>query len=304
MKRVIRIGSRDSELALWQANTVKSQLEQQGTKSEIIRIKSDGDLSTEIPLYELGITGIFTRTLDIALLKNDIDIAVHSMKDVPTALPKGIALAAVLKRANPKDILVHKGLDFLNEEGILATGSLRRKAQWLNRYPMHEIVDLRGNVPTRLRKLSEENWNGAIFASAGLERLGIEPEHSVELQWMVPAPAQGAIMIAARGDNAETMEALSPLNHKHSDICTRIEREFLRELEGGCSAPIGALAEVEGNSIKFSGLLSSVDGHNLIRIERETSIKENKDFGINCAIELLEMGGKPIMNDLKSKQGQ
>ena len=304
MNRAVRIGSRDSELALWQANTVKTQLEQQGTPSEIIRIKSEGDLSTETPLYELGITGIFTRTLDLALLKNDIDIAVHSMKDVPTALPKGIVQAAVLKRANPKDTLVHNGLDFLNTEGILATGSLRRKSQWLNRYPLHEVVDLRGNVPTRLRKLSEQNWNGAIFASAGLERLGIIPEHSVELQWMVPAPAQGAIMIAARGADSAILAATSALNHEHSDICTRIEREFLRELEGGCSAPIGALAVVEGKSIKFSGILSSLDGHNLIRIERETPVQQHKGFGKKCAIELLAMGGEQIMNDLKSKPGQ
>lgn len=304
MNRVIRIGSRDSELALWQANTVKSQLKQQGTASEIIPIKSEGDLSTEVPLYELGITGIFTRTLDLALLKNDVDIAVHSMKDVPTALPKGIVQAAVLKRANPKDTLVHNGLDFLNTEGILATGSLRRKSQWLNRYPMHEIVDLRGNVPTRLRKLSEQNWNGAIFASAGLERLGIKPEHSVELQWMVPAPAQGAVVIVARRNDSEILDAITPLNHGHSDICTRIEREFLRELEGGCSAPIGALAVVEDNKIKFSGLLSSLDGHNLIRIEREIPIQQNSDFGIKCAIELLEMGGEQIMRDLKLKSGQ
>ncbi len=302
MKRAIRIGSRDSELALWQANTVRKLLDKEGISSEIIKIKSEGDLSTNIPLYELGITGIFTRTLDIALLRKEVDIAVHSMKDVPTALPKGITQAAVLKRANPRDTLVHKGLDFLNTEGVLATGSLRRKSQWLNRYPLHEVVDLRGNVPTRLNKLSEQAWNAAIFASAGLERLGIVPENATELQWMVPAPAQGAIMVVAREDDKESLKQLSSLNHKNSEICTLIEREFLRELEGGCSAPIGALAEIEDETVKFTGLLASLDGQDLIRLERETGIKDSGGFGSGCARELLEMGGVHIMKEIKEKQ--
>ena len=302
MKRAIRIGSRDSDLALWQANTVKNLLDEEGIGSEIIKIKSEGDLTTNIPLYELGITGIFTRTLDIALLNKEVDIAVHSMKDVPTALPKRITQAAVLRRANPRDILVHKGLDFLNTEGILATGSLRRKSQWLNRYPLHEVVDLRGNVPTRLNKLSDQPWNAAIFAAAGLERLGIVPENSTELQWMVPAPAQGAIMVVAREDDKESLKRVSALNDKNSEICTLIEREFLRELEGGCSAPIGALAEIKDQTVKFSGLLASLDGQELIRLERETRIKESDGFGISCARELLDMGGVYIMKEIKAKQ--
>ena len=146
MSKVIRIGTRDSELALWQANTVKAQLENLGYKTVLVPVKSTGDLILDQPLYELGITGIFTKTLDVAMVNGDVDIAVHSMKDVPTALPKGIMQGAVLKRAATKDILVHKGLDFLEAEGTIATGSLRRKAQWLNKYPNHKVVDLRGNV--------------------------------------------------------------------------------------------------------------------------------------------------------------
>ena len=302
MNRAIRIGSRDSELALWQAHTVRVELGKNGVDSEIIHIKSEGDLTTDKPLYELGITGIFTRTLDLALLRGDVDIAVHSMKDVPTALAEGLTKAAVLKRANPKDILVHKGLDFLNAEGIIATGSLRRKSQWLNRYPMHEVVDLRGNVPTRLRKLSEQSWNGAIFAAAGLERLEALPKNAVELQWMVPAPAQGAIMVVARQEVPDILNLLDPLNDVDSDICTHIEREFLRELEGGCSAPIGALAEIIDSQVKFTGLLSSLDGQNLVRLERETHIDNSKGFGARCAHEILEMGGAPIMKEIKSKE--
>ena len=172
MNRIIRIGTRDSELALWQANTVKDQLEALGHKTTLVPVKATGDLVLDKPLYELGITGIFTKTLDVAMLKGEIDIAVHSMKDVPTALPKGIVQAAVLKRGNYMDILAFKGNEeFLGQrEGTIATGSLRRKAQWLNRYPTHTVTDLRGNVNSRYQKLKDNDWNGAIFAAAGLER--------------------------------------------------------------------------------------------------------------------------------------
>ena len=176
--QVLRIGTRDSELALWQAKTVEKQLNDLGIETEIVAVKSQGDLQLNKPLYELGITGIFTKTLDIAMINGEIDIAVHSMKDVPTALPQGIIQSAVLERANENDILVHKGdLDFLDNAGTIATGSLRRQAQWLNKYPNHKVVDLRGNVNSRLKKLQDNlDWNGAIFAAAGLERLNLKPE--------------------------------------------------------------------------------------------------------------------------------
>ena len=299
MNRLIRIGSRDSELALWQANTVKQKLLEIGVDSEIIKVKSEGDLNTDTPLYELGITGIFTRSLDIAMLNRQVDIAVHSMKDVPTSLPKGIVQAAVLKRANPRDVIIHKGLDFLNAEGIVATGSLRRKAQWLHRYPLHEIVDLRGNVPTRMRKLEEQSWNAAIFAAAGLERLDRLVENHVELQWMVPAPAQGAIMVVAREEDMELNNILNQLNDQPTQICTSVERGFLRELEGGCSAPIGALAQISGSTIQLKGLLSSLDGQQLLHLEEEVDMNASSGFGEQCAQKLLEGGGADIMKSIK-----
>lgn len=304
MKRVIRIGSRDSELALWQANTVKQKLHNSGLSAKIITVKSQGDLDTGAPLYELGITGIFTRALDIAMLNKEVDIAVHSMKDVPTILPKGIVKAAVLKRANPRDVLVHKGLDFLNTEGVLATGSLRRKAQWLHRYPLHEIVDLRGNVPTRLGKLKDQPWNGAIFAAAGLERLGQMPANLVELQWMVPAPAQGAIMVVALAEDEFVLKTLRALNDKETDICTAIEREFLRELEGGCSAPIGALAQISKTKLSFKGLLSSLDGQELLRIEEEVDVGSAEGIGIRCARRILLDGGAEILQSIKREKSE
>ncbi|MBT8206358.1 MAG: hydroxymethylbilane synthase, partial [Eudoraea sp.] len=167
MKTPLRIGTRDSELALWQASAVKSALENLGISAKLIPTRSIGDLVLDKPLYELGVTGIFTKALDVALLKGEIDLAVHSMKDMPTQLPEGLRICAVLERGNPHDVLIHKGLNFLNEEGIIATGSLRRQAQTRHRYPNHENNDVRGNVQTRLKKLEDNAWNGALFAAAG-----------------------------------------------------------------------------------------------------------------------------------------
>lgn len=299
MSKPLRIGTRDSELALWQAQTVLSHLEAAGQQAELVPVKSEGDLILDRPLYELGITGIFTKTLDVALLRQDIDLAVHSMKDVPTALPPGIVQAAVLKRANPLDILVHKGLDFLNTEGIVATGSLRRKAQWLHRYPLHEMVDLRGNVNTRLQKLRDHSWDAAIFAAAGLERIGLLPENHTPLQWMLPAPAQGAMLVVAREGDSRTREALAGLNDMESEQCTAIEREFLRELEGGCTAPIGALARVHGTTLRFRGGLFSLDGGRKVEIDLEAPLERRHGFGRHCAREMIDSGGAAILQEIR-----
>ena len=251
----IKIGTRDSQLALWQAKTVQTQLEQLGYQTELIPIKSEGDLNLTQPLYEMGITGIFTKALDAAMLTRKIDIAVHSMKDVPTLLPQGIVESAVLERASAQDVLIHKGLDFLESpQGLIATGSLRRKAQWLHRYPTHQITDLRGNVQTLLQKLATHNLDGAIFAKAALHRLDIHPENVVLLDWMLPAPAQGAMLVVALQVDAFCQSAVASLNHPPTAICVRIEREFLRTLEGGCSAPIAALAEIVDDQIHFQVL--------------------------------------------------
>ena len=299
MSRKIRIGTRDSELALWQANTVKNALEALGFETELTPVKSQGDLVLDKPLYEFGITGIFTKTLDVAMLTDQIDIAVHSMKDVPTALPKGIVEGAVMKRAHTQDILIHKGTDFLNEEGVIATGSLRRQAQWLHKYPNHEIVDLRGNVNTRLQKLEDNNWNGAIFAAAGLERINLKPESYIDLNWMIPAPAQGAMLIVAREDDEFCRKAVSALNHEDSAICVHIEREFLRTLEGGCTAPIGALAIIKDNEIHFKGALFSVDGSDKLYVEKTVPVNESDGFGNACAEDILKDGGDQLMKSIK-----
>ena len=301
MNKIIRIGTRDSELALWQAHTVEKKLNDLGYQTEIVAVKSQGDLLLDKPLYELGITGIFTKTLDIAMLNGQVDIAVHSMKDVPTALPIGIVQAAVLERANSVDILVHKGnLDFLNSEGTIATGSLRRQAQWLNKYPTHKTVDIRGNINTRLRKLEESDWDGAIFAAAGLERINIKPENFIDLSWMIPAPAQGAMVVVAMEKDGFCREALAKLNHQETEICTHIEREFLKTLEGGCSAPIGALAKPNGASIDFEGVLYSLDGKVKFESKKSCTFESYKNFGKDCAEEILKNGAAALMESIRS----
>ena len=315
-EKAIRIGTRDSELALWQAHTVEKKLNELGYKTKIIAVKSEGDIILDKPLYEIGITGIFTKTLDIAMINGQVDIAVHSMKDVPTALPIGIVQAAVLERASSLDILVHKSnLDFLEGNGIIATGSLRRQAQWLHKYPNHTVVDLRGNVNTRLQKLKDNNWNGAVFAAAGLERLGLTPSPSpkekgvepdldfINLDWMIPAPAQGAMVVAAMANDNFSREALSELNHIETEIETYIERQFLKILEGGCTAPIGALAKYNENddTISFDGALFSIDGKQKIEISKKVPIEEWKKLGFHAANEVLQNGGIELMAAIKSQ---
>jgi hydroxymethylbilane synthase len=223
------------------------------------------------------------------------------MKDVPTQLPIGIVQSAVLERANTLDILVHKGLDFLNSDGVIATGSLRRKAQWLHKHPNHNVVDLRGNVNLRLQKLQDNKWNGAIFAKAGLERIEVLPENHINLDWMIPAPAQGAVVVHTMKSDNFTTEAVSKLNDHNTDICTAIERSFLRQLEGGCTAPIGALATIIEDEISFEGALFSLDGSKKIFVKHQgIKLSEVASFGKKCAEEILSNGGKKLMKEIKA----
>jgi hydroxymethylbilane synthase len=301
MDRVLRIGTRDSELALWQARKVQSLLEALGYITKLVPVKSQGDLTLDIPLYAMGITGVFTKVLDIAMLQDKIDIAVHSMKDVPTLLPQGIVKGAVLKRANVQDVLVYKeNLDFLTQqEVIIATGSLRRKAQWLRRYPTHTIENLRGNINTRLQKLEDSSWQGAIFAAAALERLNKNQLQVKALDWMTPAPAQGAIMVVAKQEDAYTREALALINDLPTDLETDIERRFLRRLEGGCTAPIGAKATLEGEQLSFVGNLFSLDGKSVSEVKKTIPITAIEDFPEACADEVLYNGGHRLMEEIR-----
>ncbi|MEJ2112174.1 MAG: uroporphyrinogen-III synthase [Flavobacteriaceae bacterium] len=240
--KTIRIGTRDSQLALWQAKIVQNQLEALGHKTVLVPLKSAGDLVLDKPLYQF-----------------------LSQKDA-----------------------------------IIATGSLRRRAQWLNRYPTHSIVDLRGNVNSRLQKLeNNEDWNGAIFAAAGLGRLKIRPENSVNLDWMTPAPAQGAIMVTALKDDEEIRTICAEINHEETEICTTIEREFLNLLEGGCTAPIGALAFIKNEEVNFKGVLLSSDGSKKIEVTRSEKLGDHQNIAKFASDYIIEHGGKRLMDDIK-----
>jgi hydroxymethylbilane synthase len=315
MSTIWKIGTRDSQLAMWQANWAKDLLQKIGVHTELFPVKSEGDIDLVTPLYEMGVQGIFTKTLDVAMLKGEIDIAVHSMKDVPTQLPKGIVQAAVLPRANYGDVLVlndqlknnkcnvhigdiddasHSKLDL-----VIATSSVRRRAQWLNRFPNHQLESLRGNVNSRLRKVYESDWNGAIFAKAGLERINVLPTNAVNIDWMLPAPAQGAVVIVVKEDNKALFDLVSQLNDMSTAVCTKIERDFLRTLLGGCTTPISALAKEENGYIQFVGQLMSLDGKEKIEVRKSLPLAATENMGIDAGNEILEKGGRAIIEKIK-----
>ena len=300
MSKILRIGTRDSQLALWQANRVKKLLREQGADADLVLIKSEGDLDLATPLYAMGVQGIFTRSLDIAVLNNQIDLAVHSMKDVPVQLPAGLTEAAVLERDSPFDLLVpHPSMKNTysddHDPSVIASSSLRRRAQWLHRFPADQIASIRGNVNTRLKKLADSEWLGAIFAAAGLQRIGLRPANAIELDWMIPAPAQGAILVVCREKDELVFDQCRKLHHEKSAFCVKIERDFLSTLLGGCSTPIGALAEMEGDEIFFRGNLLDPSGEKEFSIEKRISIELGTALGISAAHELLRDGGKELI---------
>ncbi len=300
--RSIKIGTRNSPLALWQAREVARNLQNRNYKTEITPIVSTGDKNLTQPLYSLGITGIFTKDLDIALLNNEVDIAVHSLKDIPTELPENVEIIAVLKRDFPHDILVRrKGAEDLELKDLkVATSSLRRRAFWLKEFPQAQFSDIRGNVQTRLRKLEEEDFDATLFSLAAIERISLIVDYEF-LPMMISAPAQGVVAITARKDDEEIQEIFEEINHLPTQICVDIERSFLNTLEGGCTAPIGAFAEMnDKNEIRFQGRLCSLDGKNCIETDEIFLWEEGKNFGKNLAEKLLENGGRELMAEIKT----
>lgn len=291
------IGTRNSALALWQAEYIKGRLAAAGVDAELLLISSDGEKDLVSPLYEMGVQGIFTKTLDTALLQKKIDIAVHSLKDVPTQLPAGLVLAAVPERGNFRDVLVYK--HNLPEPGIpytVATSSLRRSAQWKHRFEGHNTAVLRGNINTRISKLEQEaQWDAALFAAAGIERIQLAVPNSIELDWMIPAPAQGALAVVCRSDNKEIYDLCRKLNHEDSETACRAERSFLRSLMGGCSMPIGAHASIRDGRIFLNGCVLSIDGSRIARVDIDLALSEAENLGETAALELLEAGGRDII---------
>lgn len=297
MNKLVRIGTRGSALALWQARQVQHMLETLGLRSELVPISSSGDKELQKPLYEMGVQGIFTKELDVALLDGQIDVAVHSMKDVPTQLPKGIAPAFIPKRGPVADVFISKNDAWEDIKSIVATSSLRRAAQWLHKYPHHSTIDIRGNVPTRLKKLETLDCQGTIMAIAGLMRLEMLPKQHTVLDWMVPAPAQGALLVTALAANKELMETLSLLNDDETAFCVSQERIFLRELEGGCTAPIGALAKMKDGQVHFIGSITQKDGKQQLVFNQYMPVEKAHDIGSIAAKELLSRGAKAMLDE-------
>jgi hydroxymethylbilane synthase len=303
MNKRIRIGTRDSALALYQALEVQKRINQIGIETEIVEISSDGDLDLVAPLYEMGIQGIFTKSLDAALLENKIDVAVHSCKDVPTKLAKGLILPAVLERGSPMDCLVlpagNKSFDF-GQTNTIATSSLRRKLQWLNRFPNHGIENLRGNIQTRLKKLDQTGWQGAIFAQAALERLGISSHQVISLDWMLPSPAQGAIAVVCRQGDTHIRAICDSIDHTNTHVCVQAERDFLAKLHGGCAVPIAAHAQVQAGKIWFRGNVMTLDAKEKFEVELTLGLDQALNAGVLAAEQIRKQGVDRVINTFRS----
>lgn len=300
--QIIRIGTRKSDLARYQADTVKRELGCIGIDSEIVEITSEGDIDLVTPLYEMGIQGIFTKSLDIALLQNRIDIAVHSTKDVPTRQARGLTLQAVLERAVSSDCLVWpsgRSSADLNETGVIGTSSLRRKLQWLHRYPHHTTENVRGNIQTRLDKLDQSKWHGAIFAEAALDRLGISSHQWITLDWMLPAPAQGAIGIMCRQDDQHALAICAAINHPRTQVCVSAERDFLAALHGGCSVPVAAYAELRHEQLFFKANIMSLDAMRKIEVEMQFNVEQAQQAGKLAAQEIRKQGAEEIVKTFR-----
>ena len=301
--RSIKIGTRNSPLALWQAREVARNLQNRNYKTDITPIISSGDKNLTEPLYAMGITGIFTKDLDIALLNNEVDIAVHSLKDIPTQLPENIEIIAVLKRDYPQDVLV-RSVNAKNKEHHdlkIATSSLRRRAFWAKNYPDTQFFDIRGNVQTRLQKLEDQEFDATLFSLAAIERMRLPVEYEY-LPMMISAPAQGVVAVCGRSDDQEIKDLFKEIDDRDTRICIDIERNFLQTLEGGCTAPIGAFAVMNAeNEIRFIGRLCSLDGKNCIETDEIFKWNERENFGELMAKKVLENGGRELMEEIKSQ---
>ena len=309
MPHSIRIGTRGSELALWQTYHVKTQLESHfpGIAIDVQKIKTTGDKILDAPLAKIGDKGLFTKELEIALLDERVDIAVHSFKDVPTFVPDGLIITAVLEREDVHDVLIanhkksYRTFGGLPPHAIIATGSLRRKCQLLNAYPDMQIVEIRGNLNTRLLKLDSSEWDGMILAKAGVTRLGwgLRITDILPFELMLPAVGQGALAIETRAGDRIIEELLLPLHHRPTTATVTAERALLRYLEGGCQIPIGAYGQIIGNELRLDAIIGSLDGKRIVRGEKIGTIAHAEQIGIDLAIELFNQGGKEILEKIR-----
>jgi hydroxymethylbilane synthase len=303
--KTLRIGTRGSLLALQQSQWVRDTLMNHwpGLVVDLQVIKTTGDKIQDVPLAKVGGKGLFVKEIEDALLAREVDLAVHSMKDVPAILPDSLIIAAIPCREDPRDVLVTRGIPSLEElprEAKVGTSSLRRAAQVKALRPDLRVENLRGNLDTRLRKVEEGHYDAIILAAAGLHRMGWQARisHYLEPEQFLPAVGQGALGIEARADDAEVLAHLTPLHHPDTEVAVAAERSFLKELEGGCQVPIGGYARVVGDMVEFTGLVAAVDGSVLLRRGGKAPVAEAAELGLRVAQELLAAGGKAILAEV------
>ncbi len=306
----LRIGTRGSPLALWQSNWIKSQLEEEhgGLVVELVKIKTSGDKIQDVPLAKVGGKGLFTKEIEESLLRSETDLAVHSMKDVPMDLPTALTISVVTEREDPRDALISKnnlGLEKLPKGARVGTGSFRRTTQLLHFRPDLEVIPLRGNVETRLKKMDTENLDAVILAAAGLIRLGKQEliTEYISPKIMLPGGGQGAVGIETRRGDMGAMNMLFPLDHEETHLALDAERGFLKRLEGGCQVPIGVYATVEGMDLEIDGLVGSLDGKTIIRSQKKGSTVDPGKIGKELAEELLSRGADKILNEVYGRDG-
>lgn len=308
MKKEIVIGTRDSALALWQTHWVQAELEKLNTDYtfRIVHIKTQGDKVLDVALAKIGDKGLFTKELEVAMLEKEIDMAVHSMKDLPTNLPEGLKIGAICERVEPCDVIIsNKGytLATLPQGAKVGTSSLRRRAQILKHRPDLDIHDLRGNLNTRIAKLERENFDAIILAYAGVMRLGWEDKITDRISYEISLPAvgQGSVGIEIRKNDPEIEKVIAKLHHSPSAYAILAERSLLRTLEGGCQIPIGALGKVNGDDITLFGLVGSLDGKKVLRSEISGKVSEVEELGKTLADRLVEMGADKILAEVRGE---
>ncbi|MGB7971457.1 MAG: hydroxymethylbilane synthase [Candidatus Deferrimicrobiaceae bacterium] len=302
--QVIRLGSRGSKLALWQAEFIQFEIERRtGRKVEITRIKTTGDMILDVPLAKVGGKGLFVKEIEETLLSGDIDLAVHSMKDVPTDLPDRLAIVAITRREDPRDAFLsakYRKFEELPQGAKLGTSSLRRQTQLLGLRPDLSVETLRGNLDTRIRKMEEGRYDAIILAAAGLRRLGWEAKITeyIPEEMSLPAIGQGALGIEIRVDDLDTREAVSFLNDRDTAFAVRAERGFLKRLEGGCQVPIASYGRTEGDGIFLKGMVGRPDGSEIIRGSARGSTSDPEALGVGLAEQLLARGAKEILDEV------
>ena len=306
----LRIGTRGSQLALYQANWVREKLIEAhlGLTVTLIKIKTTGDKIQDVPLAKMGGKGLFVKEIEEALIQKKIDLAVHSVKDVPTEFPKGLHLSVISQREDPRDVFISrdgKGLKDLPRKAKIGTSSLRRQAQLLHFRSDLELVPLRGNLDTRLKKLKTMSLDGIVLALAGVKRLGLKERITeiIPTEISLPAIGQGALGIETRLGDKEVEEQIRFLNDKDSWIAVSAERAFLKKLEGGCQVPIAAFARTVGTTFQMDGLVGTIDGKRLVRHHIEGPIEKAESLGIELAEILLGKGAREILDEVYRRSG-